>query len=191
VNTRYRSCWARFSGALALLSVMACNLWHLGPEAELQEPEGKDVILGDGVALTIPVAYHEVAARTGRAFRLRGAQGPSYSTIVVQSRTSDHPILLDDALGLTLARLEALENFDLLDVQLFFVGRHLAVSYAADFDLLDVRRRQWGVLIFTARGLDAIIMTNPQDAFNTASSDYFSLISSLHNVDAHPGVALN
>lgn len=172
-----------------VLASPACH-WRLG-SAQSPGPVGREVLLPDGLAFTMPNAYHESTSRLGRTYRVRGAAVPSYDTIVVQSREAGYPVALDEAAALTLARLEELDNFDLLDEQLMVVGSHLALVYAADFDLLDVRRRQWGVLIATPTGLTAILMTSPHDAFLAASDDYATVLHSLHMVDATPPPALH
>ena len=165
---------------------------HLGPGAiDVPGPVGREVLLPDGLGFTMPNAYHESTSRLGRTYRVRGAATPSYSTIVVQSRAAGYPVALDEAAALTLARLEQLDNFDLIDEQLLFVGDDLALVYAADFDLLDVRRRQWGVLIATPQGLTAVMMTSPLEAFAAASDDYLTVLHSLHKVDVTPPPGLH
>lgn len=148
------------------------------------EAVGADVLLADGVGFVMPNAYHETPSRHGRSYRIRGAAKPSYDTIVVQRREQGGPMLLDEALETVLHQLEPLEHFDLLDVQLLFVGPHLAMSYACDFDHLEVPRRQWGVLVATEHGIVAIFMTSPKETFNEASDDYMSLFHSLHATPA-------
>jgi hypothetical protein len=176
--------WKRAGVTLAVLLLMPMGCGPLGPGAVQPQAVGKEVLLDSGIGFEVPNAYHETPAGNGRTFRMRGASKPSYETIVVQRREMGSPTLLDDALGQALMRLEAQDNFDLLDVQLRFVGPHLALTYAADFDLLEVPRRQWGVLIGTDAGLLAIFMTSPKETFHEASEDYMSLLHSLHAVAA-------
>ena len=168
--------------ALLLWAAPGCG--PMGPSAVQPEAVGKEILLDNGIGFAVPNAYHETPVKSGRTFRVRGASKPSYETIVVQRREMGSPALLDDALGQALMRLEAQDNFDLLDVQLRFVGPHLALTYAADFDLLEVPRRQWGVLIGTEAGILAIFMTSPKETFHEASEDYMSLLPSLHAVAA-------
>jgi len=169
--------------AMLLVTLAAgCGAMHSGTGQS--EAVGKEIVLPDGIAFGVPNAYRETPVKSGRSFRLRGASKPSYESIVVQRRQMGAPTLLDEALSHALMRLEALENFDLLDVQLHFVGPHLALTYAADFDLLEVPRRQWGVLIGTEAGIVAIFMTSPKETFHEASDDYMSLLHSLHAVPA-------
>jgi len=175
---------ARATLAALLLWTMTPGCGPAGPGAGQPQGVGKEILLDDGIGFAVPNAYHETPTPSGRTFRVRGASKPSYETIVVQRREMGSPALLDDALSQALVRLEALDNFDLLDVQLHFVGPHLALTYAADFDLLEVPRRQWGVLIGTEAGILAIFMTSPKETFHEASEDYMSLLHSLHAVAA-------
>lgn len=172
--------------AAIVLWLSALNCAPSSPVARSLEAPGKSVLLEDGVSFWVPADYHEMPNTQGRSFRMRGSAKASYDTIVVQRREPGAPMLLDQALSDILSRLEALEQFDLLDVQLHYVGPYLSITYAADFGLLDVARRQWGVLIGTDTGILAIFMTSPKDTFFEASDDYLSLLHSLSVVSPAP-----
>lgn len=161
-----------------LLALTACT------EQPYNTPEnlGKDVFMPDGLAMTVPAVYHESVGNTGRTFRIRGGAQASYNTIHVQNSDVGVTVPVDEAFSMVLARLRAQDKFDLLDVQLSFIGPYLALSYAADFSWLDVPRRQWGVLVERPHGIVAILMTAPIDRFLQAASDFQSVFDSLQQL---------
>lgn len=163
---------------LALHGLPGCH-FSSAPQVQL-EAVGADVLVGDNLAFMLPQAYREVASAHGRAYQSYDGAKAKHDTIVIQRRETGYPAQLDEALETLLSRLEQLDHFDLLDVQLSHVGRHLALSYAADFEHLEVQRRQWGILIGTDTGILAMLMTSPKDTFHEATDGYLSLLRSLH-----------
>jgi hypothetical protein len=140
---------------------------------------GKDVFFDDGIGLTLPVAFHEVAGGPGRTFRERGASEDSYATVHVQQLHVGTPLALDEAFAMVLGRLREQQKVDLQDEQLRFVGRELALSYVADVTLLDVPRRQWGVLVGRPQGLFGLFLTAPAAQFADSALDFQGVLDSL------------
>lgn len=163
------------------MAVLAASL-ACSPAGKPWQPPtevGKDVYLDDGLGFTLPVAFHEVGG-LGRNFRERGASEASFSSIHVQQVQAGTPLPLDEAFSMVLGRLRSQQKLDLLDEQLRFVGDELALSYVADITVLDVPRRQWGVLIGRPEGLVALFLTVPLDHFDDAALDFQGVLDSLH-----------
>ena len=97
-----------------------------------------------------------------------------------QRRASGETLGLDETFSLLLAELSRQENFDLAAIELHYVGEALSLVYAAKFTLLDVPRRQWGVLVDGDDGITAVMMTAPADNFAEVSLDFAALVASLH-----------
>lgn len=162
---------------VALAAMPACS--PVGKPWQPPAQVGKDVYLDDGLSFTLPVAFHEVGG-PGRNFRERGASEASFSSIHVQQVRAGAPLPLDEAFSMVLGRLRAQQKLDLLDEQLRFVGDELALSYVADITVLDVARRQWGVLVGRPGGLMALFLTVPLEHFDDAALDFQGVLDSLH-----------
>lgn len=173
-----RSAWCRPVACL-LAGVLVC----CAPRGTPAEPEleaGRVLQVEGGTSFVLPAAYHEVTAASGRTFRLRGGARPSYSTVHVQRRASGEKLGLDETFSLLLAELSRQDSFDLAAIELHYAGEALCLVYAAKFTLLDVPRRQWGVLVDGDDGITAVMMTAPTDNFAEVSLDFAALVASLH-----------
>lgn len=186
-------CYLRGMGPRLRRRALAClltgALFGCGPRGTRSEPEvetGRTVQLAGGLSFLLPPAYHEVTAASGRTFRLRGGAKQSYGTVHVQRRASGATLGLDETFSLLVAELSRQDGFDLSAMELHYAGGTLCLVYAAKFTLLDVARRQWGVLVDGAEGITAVMMTAPAEGFGEVSLDFAGVLASLY-VDPRVG----
>lgn len=171
---------------LALVAVAVAGCAPRGTPAPPQAEAGRVVALQGGLSFVLPPAYHEVTAASGRTFRLRGGAKPSFATVHVQRRASGETLGLDETFSLLVAELSRQDNFDLAALELHYAGEALCLVYAAKFTLLDVARRQWGVLVDGVDGITAVMMTAPTDGFAEVSLDFAEVLASLHYAPPTP-----
>lgn len=167
----------------ALACLLTGVLASCGPQGTRAEPEveaGRIVQLAGGLSFLLPPAYHEVTAASGRTFRMRGGAKQSYGTVHVQRRASGVTLGLDETFSLLVAELSRQDGFDLSALELHYAGGALCLVYAAKFTLLDVARRQWGVLVDGEEGITAVMMTAPAEGFGEVSLDFAGVLASLY-----------